>query len=207
MFGKLFGENRGENTETGQKPTASTDDREFCSRAIASLKLALPTDGQGTVLPKRDAPVLTNLNNGLLIAYLVDQQNHFQYVQQRHLDAARITEAELHRRGVANLSALLSQKGADVRPYQNIFAVLFSGNFEASLILIDDLWNNTLAHLAPNGFIAAVPCRDILAFCDSESDSGIQELRQLVQRAEQGDHPISSVLYRRHDSIWAPYVD
>jgi hypothetical protein len=73
--------------------------------------------------------------------------------------------------------------------------------------LIDDLWNEELAHFAPNGVIAAVPCRDILAFCDAENASGVLELRQLIQRVENGDHPISSVLYRRHASIWKPYAD
>jgi uncharacterized protein YtpQ (UPF0354 family) len=142
-----------------------------------------------------------------LVAYLVDQEKGFQYVQYRHLAAAGITEAELERLGIANLSALLSQKGANVRPHQNVFAMFFDGNFEASLILLDDLWDEELAHFAPNGFIAAVPCRDILAFCDSENGSGILELRQLIQRLENGDHPISSVLYRRHASIWRLYAD
>jgi uncharacterized protein YtpQ (UPF0354 family) len=182
-------------------------DRQFCTRAVAYLKRALPADGPGTVLSHQESPVLTDLANGLLVAYLVDQEDSFQYVQYRHLAAAGISEAELYHYGISNLSALLDQKGADVRPYQNIFAVLFGGNFEANLILLDDLWNRALAHLAPNGFIAAIPCRDILAFCDAGNASGIQELRELIQRVENGDHPISSVLYRRHASTWKIYAD
>jgi uncharacterized protein YtpQ (UPF0354 family) len=186
----------------------SETDGEFCARAVASLKRALPLDDEPSItLSHQDSPVLTNLDNGLVVAYLVDQEEGFQYVQYRHLAAAEITEAELERLGIANLSALLSKKGANVRPYQNIFAVFFDGAFEASLILIDDLWNDELVHFAPNGVIAAVPCRDILAFCDAENASGIVELRQLIQRVENGDHPISSVLYRRHASIWKPYAD
>ena len=186
----------------------SETDREFCTRAAASLKRALPVDDRPDItLSHQDSPVLTDLQNGLLVAYLVDQEERFHYVQYRHL-AAAVTEAELERLGIANLATILGQKGADVRPYQNIFAVFFDGNFEASLILLDDLWNEELAHFVPNGlFIAAVPCRDILAFCDAENASGIQELRQAIQRAEKGDHPISSVLYRRHGSIWTPYAD
>ena len=183
-------------------------DADFCTRAVASLKRALPLDAEPSItLSHQDSPVLTDLNNGLLVAYLMDQEEGFQYVQYRHLAAAGITEAELKRLGIANLSTLLSQRGANVRPYQNIFAVFFDGAFEASLILIDDLWDEKLAHFAPNGVIAAVPCRDILAFCDAENASGILELRQLIQRVESGDHPISSVLYRRHASIWKPYAD
>jgi uncharacterized protein YtpQ (UPF0354 family) len=186
----------------------SETNREFCIRAVASLKRALPVDGEPDItLSHPDSPVLTNLQNGLLVAYLVDQEERFQYVQYRHLAAAGMTEAELERLGIANLAALLGQKGADVRPYQNIFAVFFDGNFEASLILLNDLWNEELVHFVPNGFVAAIPCRDILAFCDEENASGILELRQLIQRVENGDHPISSILYRRHGSVWTPYAD
>jgi uncharacterized protein YtpQ (UPF0354 family) len=186
----------------------SATDREFCIRAVASLKRALPVDGEPDItLSHPDSPVLTDLQNGLLVAYAVDQEERFQYVQYRHLAAAGMTETELERFGIANLAALLGQKGADVRPHQNIFAVFFDGNFEASLILLDNLWSEELAHFVPNGFVAAVPCRDILAFCDAENASGILELRQLIQRVENGDHPISSVLYRRHGSIWTPHAD
>jgi uncharacterized protein YtpQ (UPF0354 family) len=186
----------------------SEADRDFCARAVASLKRALPLGDEPSItLSHRDSPVLTNLNNGLLVSYLVDQTDHFQYVQRRHLTAAGLTEAELHQRGIANLSTLFNQQGANVHQYGNIFVVVFGGNFEASLILVDELWNKALAHLAPNGFIAAVPFRDILAFCDAENASGVLKLRQLIQQVENGDHPISPVLYRRHASIWKPYAD
>jgi hypothetical protein len=68
------------------------------------------------------------------------------------------------------------------------------GDFEASAVLVDGLWNSALAHLAPNGFVVAVPCRDILAFCDAENASGLQELRQIIGRTQDGEHPISSLL-------------
>jgi len=185
-------------------------DREFCARALACLKRALPGDEPreaDIVLSREHSPVLTNLNNGLLAAYLVDQMDHFQYVQQRHLEGAELTQAELHRQGIANLRALLKQNDIKVQPYGNVFAVLCGGNFEASAVLVDELWNDALTHLAPNGFVVAIPCRDILAFCDAGNASGLQELRQIIERTQDGDHPISSVLYRRHGGTWEPYAD
>jgi len=186
------------------------NEREFCARALACLKRAFPVDGPEEaeyVLSRKDSPVVTNLNNGLLVAYLVNQVDHFQYVQQRHLADAGLTQTELHQRGIANLRTLLKQKDIKVQPYGNVFAVICGGDFEASAVLVDGLWNNALAHLAPNGFVAAIPCRDILAFCDAGNASGLQELRQVIERTQQGDHPISSVLYRRHAGMWEPYAD
>ncbi len=160
------------------------------------------------MLSREDSPVLTDLNNGLLVAYLVDQVDHFRYVLQRHLDGAGLSEAELHQQSIANLRALLEQMDMKVQPYGNVFAILCGGNFEASAILVDQLWNDALAHLAPNGFVVAIPCRNILAFCDAGNPSGLQELRQIIERTQDDeDHPISSVLYRRHAGAWEPHAD
>ncbi|WP_426407220.1 DUF1444 family protein [Bradyrhizobium ganzhouense] len=197
-------------SSTLMAPEIRENEREFCARSLACLKRGFPVAGaeEAEYVPSRqDSPVLTNLNNGLLVAYLVDQVDHFQYVQQRHLSDAGLTQDELHQRGVANLRALLIQKDIRVQPYGNVFAVLCGGDFEASAVLVDGLWNNALAHLAPNGFVAAIPCRDILAFCDAGNASGLQELRQIIERTQQGNHPISSVLYRRHAGMWEPYAD
>lgn len=186
------------------------NDREFCAKALACLKRAFSIDGPGAAeiaLTAQDSPVLTKLNNGLSVAYLVDRVDHFRLVQQRHLTGAGLAQAELHQQSIANLSALLKQKEIKVHAYGNVFAVLCGGNFEASAVLVDGLWDNALAHLAPNGFIAAIPCRDILAFCDAGNAAGLQELRQIIERAQDGDHPISSVLYRRGAGTWEPYAD
>ncbi|WP_409998989.1 hypothetical protein [Bradyrhizobium sp. SZCCHNRI2007] len=185
-------------------------DREFCNQALAHLKRALPKDESDPAkieLSLEDSPVLTDLNNGLMAAYLVDAADRYQYVQNGHLARADLTQAELHRLGVANLLALFEQRSLRIEAFGNCFAVLCGGDFEASALLIDTFWDEGLADLAPNGFIAAVPCRDILAFCDAANPSGLQELRQLIERARNADHPISSALYRRSAAAWEPYLD
>jgi uncharacterized protein YtpQ (UPF0354 family) len=83
----------------------------FCNRAIAYLKPSLPAS-DAVELPEHDEPVLTDLSNGLLVAYLVDQGDHFEYVQRRHLADANLTEAALHQNAVNNLTTLLRDKGA-----------------------------------------------------------------------------------------------
>jgi uncharacterized protein YtpQ (UPF0354 family) len=166
-------------------------------------------DAEPTVeLAGPDIPVITDLNNGLLAGYLVDQGDHFRYVQQRHLVDSGLTEAELHRHAVENLAILVDADAAKIHPCGEAF-LIFGGNFEASLILLDALWDEHLNHLAPNGFIIAIPNRDVLAFCDAESSSGVEELRQIITRVEGEDHPITSTLYRRDAATrtWRPYAD
>lgn len=170
---------------------------------------ALPGTEAAAKLPKIDTPVISDLKNGLLIGYVVDQDDHFQYIQQRHLADAGMTKAMLRQNAVKNLAALHAEKGAKVQPYGDTFAVFFGGNFEASLILVDALWDQHFAHLAPNGFIVAIPSRDILAFCDAKSESGIDQLRQIINRLQHVDHPITPTLYYRDllTSTWRPYAN
>ncbi|MGA9473034.1 MAG: DUF1444 family protein, partial [Terriglobales bacterium] len=143
----------------------------------------------------------------LFVAYVLDADGHFQYLQWRHLEDSGISQSELHDDAVCNLAALANEK-LRVEPQGRVFAAFLDGNFEASLILIDDLWEKRLASTVTNDFVAAVPARDVMAFCDVTSSEGIAQLRKVVARAnEGGDHLLTSVLYRRQGQKWVPYRD
>jgi uncharacterized protein YtpQ (UPF0354 family) len=156
-----------------------------------------------------DAPVLTDLGNGLRVGYVVDLGTRFQYIQRRHLWAAGMTQAELHRDAVARLAMMLNDRTALVHGWEDGFVVLFDGNFDASLILVDALWDRALADFAPNGFVAALPNKNALAFCDSRTPTGPQQLRRFIEDAGIGDHPITTTLYYRDPTRrdWRPYRD
>jgi hypothetical protein len=91
-----------------------------------------------------------------------------------------------------------------VAVHGNIYAVLLDDNFEASLILVNSLSEKGLAYLAPNEFVAAIPARDILAFCDADSVEGLAELRDLIARIKNGDHMLRPELFRRSQDGWFP---
>lgn len=157
------------------------------------------------VLTSSDSPVIRQLGHGLLVVYLVDEGDHFSWVQQRHLAEAEISETELHSQAIRNL-ATLAENHAEVRSYGNIFIVLAGGHFEASILLLNEFWSVWYANLAPNGFVTACPARDILAFGDIASVSAIEELHVLCGRlAGSPDHPLSSVLYQRTTGGWEPF--
>jgi uncharacterized protein YtpQ (UPF0354 family) len=146
----------------------------------------------------------------LLVAYLVDEGDYFSYVQRQHINLAGLSESALHEKAIANLATLLGQRGARLHASADgVSAISFDGNFEASLILVDFLWDEEFAHLAPNGFVAAIPTRDTLAFCDAQSQLGIAELRRVIARMRDGDHPVQPVLYRRDaaTSSWRILAD
>jgi uncharacterized protein YtpQ (UPF0354 family) len=175
----------------------------FCGRAMPYVKAdAIAESGPAVALGHDDSPVLRHLGNGLLVTYVVDSGQSFEYVQNRHLSKAGVTGDDLHAAAVNNLLVFMGER-TRMQPHGNIFAMFLDGNFEASLLLADQLWDQSLISYAPNGFVIAVPARDVLAFADVKSVAGIAELRGVVSRLfPKGDHLISRELYLRESGRW-----
>jgi uncharacterized protein YtpQ (UPF0354 family) len=178
------------------------DPREFCAQAVAYLKPALAEGTVDVVLSDDDEPIIRDLGNGLLVLYLVDLDDHFAYVQRRHLRAAGVTPDELHERSLANLARIADEK-MTVYDYHGYFSVIMDGHFEASLLLLDDLWNETFSWLVPGEYVVAIPARDILSFAGLDEGAAFDKLRGVVSRVGPNpDHPITPNLYRRHHGVW-----
>jgi hypothetical protein len=175
--------------------------------AIAYLKPNIPNDISPTFsLSFDDSPVLTDLDNGLLVSYVVDEGDNLGYIQNRHLSAAGINKTTLHLKAIDNLYSL-AEKHLKVQPYGPVFALFMDGNFEASTLLLDTVWDISLARYVREGFVAALPARDVLAFGDSASEGAISELQAIVKRvtSSRADHALSNGLYRRTRKSWAVY--
>jgi hypothetical protein len=143
----------------------------------------------------------------LLVTYVVDEGQMLTYVQNRHLLANGLVVTNLHRLAIANFESQFAGR-LRIQQFGPIFGLFLDGNFEASLLLMDKLWDETLADCAPNGFVAAVPVRDVLAFADRASSSGIAELRAVISRlGDKGDHLISKLLFERSASRWLAHAD
>jgi uncharacterized protein YtpQ (UPF0354 family) len=171
--------------------------------AIAYLKAEVPSDDPSPALELTgdDAVVMRPFASGLHIFYLIDEGESFSYVQERDLRAAGIGGDELHRKAIANLAAL-AEGNVTVEENGPIWSVSLDGNFEASLVLLDDLWTRGLREYAEEP-VVAIPSRDVLAFCDAESVAGIAELHAVVKRVwPSGDHLVSENLYQRVDGKW-----
>jgi uncharacterized protein YtpQ (UPF0354 family) len=139
----------------------------------------------------------------LLISYLVDQGDLFQYVQHRHLDAAGFTEDRLHRHALRNLGLRAAAGEVRIALQGSIAAVFFDGNLESSLILLDPLWPHIANRLGAAELLAAAPARDILAVCPAESSAGRQELNAMIEELwPVGDHLLTRDLYLRRNDAW-----
>src|SRR5213080_2033203 len=77
-----------------------------------------------------------------------------------------------------------------------VFAFFMRGDFEASVILLDDLWDGESRQFVTGEYAAAIPARDMLAFCDSSSADGVAELQRIIERVQPtGDHLLTKTIY------------
>ncbi len=173
-------------------------------KAIAYLKPDLSREeSPALALAHDESPVLRDWNNGLLVSYLVDGGNRFTYVQNKHLVACGISENQLHEVGINNLYTM-AEKHLRIQQHGSVHALFMEGNFEASVLLLDTVWDISIKNLVREDFVAAVPTRDVLAFGDSSSPQAIKELHDVVGRLQsaQADHRLSTNLYRRKEGRW-----
>jgi uncharacterized protein YtpQ (UPF0354 family) len=179
----------------------------YCQRAIAYLKPEpLPISERS--VPSKHLPVARSLKNGLLALYVVDEGDAFTFVQQRHVSEAEIALDDLHALALQNL-ATRAKGNVVIRREGRLYSVLLDGNLDASLLLLDELWESAFAGFVSGSFAVAVPARDVLAFCDADSAQGLAELRALISHVQgAGEHLISDRIYLREGrGIWAGRSD
>lgn len=154
------------------------------------------------------SPVLRSWQGEFAIAYLVDEGDHFSCVSEEQLRAEGVGAQELHRAGLQNLLALIgAEPGLAVRPQGAIRVLQIGGMFEASLVLLDALWDGPLKAYVPNGAVVAVPARDVCAFCDARSAEGVRELHRLARRVvATRQHVLTESLFLRSEGRWRPWV-
>ncbi|WP_454907391.1 DUF1444 family protein [Variovorax gossypii] len=186
-------------------------------RAIACIKqvVAMPASSDGNRLRVRvshpgvaesedDQPVVRATQGLFAVFYLVDEGRHYAYVNSRDLQEANLSVDALHQVGLQNLAALVnSAPGLSLRNQGDYSGLVMGGQFEASLLLLDELWDQTLKSQYHQDVVVTVPARDICAFCDAGSATGVAQLRQIAARVTSaGDHLLSPLLLIRRSGRW-----
>ena len=157
-----------------------------------------------------DALVTRDMGNGLEVNYVLGEIGKLQYLRESDLSKVRMTRDELHTRAIRNLADAARRNPVDVvRQEGGSFVALWvkEGHWsEATLLLVDELWDKTFKALAPNGFTAAIPRPDMLVFCDAGNAAGLAELRAIVTQAFHSE-TITKAVFRRDGLSWRRYSD
>ena len=154
---------------------------------------------------RQDPPIVSDVGGGLYCGYLADREDHWEFLQPRHLKSAKMTIAEVHEHAVRNLVDRINEHML-IQPLDNgLKALELDGEFEASLLLVPSLWGSTLAEFTKSTYLVAIPTRDTLLFADAASDGAADRLREAVSKLEPTEEePLTSTLYRLNDDGWGP---
>jgi uncharacterized protein YtpQ (UPF0354 family) len=181
---------------------------ELDAALILPLIKRIEAEGTGTpaVLPEADVPIVEELTGGLGVAYGFDLPGAFRYVSPGDCARLQLAADGLRRLAVRNLTRRRARPQIKQAPAAAMFVL--DGDLEASLLLVDHLWEQIGPQL-PGDLIAAVPSREALVVTGTQVPGGIAALTRAVDAAWQRS-PARLLLTRslliRDGTAWHPFT-
>lgn len=138
--------------------------------------------------------VYEKYNDQLIIAYAQDSKSSIRYLLKDDLKTLSINLDSLRAIAARNLNKILTniQRRSD----NGVYMLTASGDYEASLILLDNVL--TKENLPVNGdFVIAIPNRDLLLIAGSNDKAGIQKIKRIAAESFQtGSYQVSEYLFK-----------
>jgi uncharacterized protein YtpQ (UPF0354 family) len=146
-------------------------DRAWLAETSAAVSRKAGDDG-------KVARVFEDFNELLVIVYAEDTPSNIRYFSPGDLTKAGIERGRLRALAVSNLRRVLPK--IEFHEGELFSMVTAGGNYEASLLLFDELWTGD--RLKVDGEpVVAVPSRDVLLVTGSRNAEGIDRLRKVTQ--------------------------
>jgi uncharacterized protein YtpQ (UPF0354 family) len=170
-------------------------------RVVLSLPRAVVPDIE---LSNDDSPVEQPFVGDLILFYGFDQPSYFTMVAQRDLTRLALDKQRLHAVAVTNLRRTIPQPELhQISP--GVFMLTCGGNFEATTLLLDEVWQQVTAKVSGD-LVVAVPARDIVIFTGGDNRDGLAFMRSKVSHIlEVGDHTLTRHFLVRSESGWRVY--
>jgi uncharacterized protein YtpQ (UPF0354 family) len=130
-------------------------------------------------------------NDDLVIVYAEDYETGTRFL--RAGEDVGVSGGELRALAIANLKRVLPP--IQVVAYPAGFSVLSAGgDYDASLLLIDDIWRS--ADIKVEGdIVVAVPARNVLLVTGSRSRTGLKAVRAVAADVIKGGYPLTDTLF------------
>lgn len=169
-------------------------------RVYAWLKAIERTSGPAAV----NVPLLTRpFLDDFIVTLAHDAGDRFELLQRDHLSSLGLDEARAFQLGVDNLTTFAASGAVALHDAGGMYAVIAGGNFEASLLLVRELWADIAEQLGAKTLLAAVPARDLLAIALATTESAAT-LRNWVESCAKLEltHRMSPNLYEWAGEGW-----
>jgi len=139
-------------------------------------------------------------NSELAIFYAEDSPKNIRYLTEESFAELGLDRATLREQSIGNLLDLIS--GYEVMGGDGLYMVTAGGDYEASLLLIDQVWDSE-AMPVDGDFVVAIPARDLLIVTGSENSEAIGRLREMAsESAASFSYSLTPVLFIRKDGAF-----
>jgi uncharacterized protein YtpQ (UPF0354 family) len=141
--------------------------------------------------------VIEDFTPDLVVLYAEDSPENIRYLTRDALKETKIDAAKLRRLACDNLQRLLPEielDGAD-----GFYVVRAGGSYEASLVLLDSIWNEKRMPVKGE-YVVAIPTRGLLIVTGSDDLLGIAKVQNLVDAAwNEGAYRLTRKLFLLRD--------
>ncbi len=139
-----------------------------------------------------ESQVTEDYNDELVIVYAEDTPRNVRYFTSKDLAKAGVERSKLRALAIANLRRVLPKIEAHQGEVYSMYTA--DGNYEASLLLFDDLWDGDIR--VDGDIVVAIPTRDVLLITGSKNAEGIARLREVADElTAEGTYTISPALF------------
>ncbi len=167
-----------------------------------------------TEAQKQNDPICTLAHCGFMAFFANDHGNNLHCITKPTTARLGMRNDALYKIGINNLDHYaFHQCKPGIQIAKNTtgshFRISLDGDFDASLMLLDKVWNHLEMHMrTPNGIVAAIPDRSTLLFCDAAQLDSILNLAQQAKEvfAAAQSRAITERLFIRRHQRWTEYT-
>lgn len=149
-------------------------------------------------------PLTRPLVADLLVTYAFDLPAAFLMVREMDRQRLDLSLDQIHSTALANLQKqlpLVRQGGK-----APLVRLSVGNNLDACLLLIDEIWQKASA-IVPGTLVVSVPSRDIVLLTSSESEQGLNAMRQISKETREREpvHGLSEQLLTWANGKWSVF--
>lgn len=135
------------------------------------------------------------INTELFVIYAVNGQDAFRYLTEPELQQMNLSREELK---IVSVENLINQIEVGLQEEENYYLLVADGNFEASFLLIPEVWTKENFPVQGN-IVVAVPSRSVLMVTGSQETESIKLLKEKSKEIlANSNHIISDKLFELH---------
>jgi uncharacterized protein YtpQ (UPF0354 family) len=137
---------------------------------------------------------------GLVVFYAEDTPNSIRYIDRSVFEEIGVDMASIEELAIENMLERLPE--IEVVGAEGLFMLAAGGVYEASLLLVDDIWTDTNFPVQGD-IVIAIPSRDVLLISGADETEKLEDLIELTRTIHaESPYALTTTLYVRRDDEW-----